>query len=171
MKIRKVELSEADTLLQITTKTFLYAFAHLNKAEDIKIYCDSFLTINRITTEINNTDSDFYFVVDEDDIIAYLKLNYAGAQTEFKDSEAVEIERIYVLAEHQGKQIGQQMLDFAVSMAQSKQLKYIWLGVWENNSNAIRFYRRNGFEVFDSHYFMLGNDKQTDLLMKRLISI
>jgi diamine N-acetyltransferase len=165
--IRKVRFDEADALLHIGKQTFLDAFAHLNTPEDIKIYSDSFLTIERITAELNNPDSAFYFVVDEDVTIGYLKLNYAASQTELLDTEAVEIERIYVLSGYQGKQIGQQLLDRAIAIAQSKALKYIWLGVWENNTNAIRFYQRNGFEAFGSHYFMLGNDRQTDILMRR----
>jgi ribosomal protein S18 acetylase RimI-like enzyme len=47
-----------------------------------------------------------------------------------------------------------------------------WLGVWEDNHRAIRFYEKNGFEKFDSHPFILGESKQTDLLMKlRIIKI
>jgi diamine N-acetyltransferase len=165
--IREVKNTEADALLHIGRKTFLDAFAHLNTPEDIKIYSDSFLTIGRITAELNNPDSVFYFVEDDDIIMGYLKLNYASAQTEVVNDEGIEIERIYVLSGYQGRQIGQQLLDHAIAIAQSKALKYIWLGVWENNTNAIRFYQRNGFEAFGSHYFMLGNDKQTDILMRR----
>lgn len=169
--IREVKNTEAEALLHIGKKTFLDAFSHLNTPEDIKIYSDSFLTIGRITAELNNPDSVFYFVVDEDIIIGYLKLNYAASQTELLDTEAVEIERIYVLSGYQGRQIGQQLLDHAIAIAQSKSLKYIWLGVWENNTNAIRFYQGNGFEAFGSHYFMLGNDRQTDILMRRPLSL
>jgi ribosomal protein S18 acetylase RimI-like enzyme len=42
----------------------------------------------------------------------------------------------------------------------------IWLGVWEKNHNAIGFYTKNGFITFDKHLFLLGDDQQTDLLMK-----
>jgi ribosomal protein S18 acetylase RimI-like enzyme len=169
--IRKVRFDEADALLHIGTKTFLDAFAHLNTAEDMKLYSDAFLTMERITSELNNPNSAFYFVVDEGVTIGYLKLNFASAQTEVFDNDAVEIERIYVLSEYQGRQIGQQLLDHAIAIAQSKALKSIWLGVWENNSGAIRFYQRNGFEAFGSHNFMLGNDKQTDILMRRALTI
>jgi ribosomal protein S18 acetylase RimI-like enzyme len=45
----------------------------------------------------------------------------------------------------------------------------VWLGVWEENHRAIRFYTKNGFVVFDKHVFIMGNDEQTDLLMQLLI--
>jgi len=57
----------------------------------------------------------------------------------------------------------------ALDIAAQKEVDFVWLGVWENNAKAIRFYRKNGFVIFDKHVFMLGNDKQTDLMMKRQI--
>ncbi len=117
-------------------------------------------------SELTNPDSEFYFAMNEDDIAGYLKLNFNNAQTEFQDKNALEIERIYVSGEHHGKHIGRQMLDFAVDIA-AKQFDYVWLGVWEHNHKAIGFYEHHGFEIFSSHEFLLGDDRQTDLLMKK----
>jgi ribosomal protein S18 acetylase RimI-like enzyme len=52
-----------------------------------------------------------------------------------------------------------------ISIAKRKQRDYIWLGVWEKNDKAIRFYERFGFKRFGEHEFVLGNDRQTDWLM------
>jgi ribosomal protein S18 acetylase RimI-like enzyme len=43
---------------------------------------------------------------------------------------------------------------------------YVWLGVWEKNLRAIQFYKKNGFVEFDQHLFILGDDPQTDIMMK-----
>ncbi|GAA4792702.1 hypothetical protein GCM10023231_21090 [Olivibacter ginsenosidimutans] len=51
-------------------------------------------------------------------------------------------------------------------MAKQRKTRYIWLGVWEDNQRAIQFYKKNGFITFDKHVFTLGNDKQTDIMMK-----
>jgi len=99
----------------------------------------------------------------------YIKINFNDAQTEYKDKNALEVERIYVSGEHHGKQIGKQLLDFAINTARSKQFAYVWLGVWEHNGKAIGFYKHHGFEPCGSHDFMLGDDKQTDLLMKKML--
>jgi len=45
-------------------------------------------------------------------------------------------------------------------------VNYAWLGVWEENHRAIQFYAKNGFVTFDKHVFTLGDEQQTDLLMK-----
>ncbi|MEX1301581.1 MAG: GNAT family N-acetyltransferase, partial [Desulfotignum sp.] len=88
------------------------------------------------------------------------------SQTESKAENTLEIERIYVLKEFHGKTVGQQLYEKAMEIAKEKSVTYVWLGVWEKNSKAIRFYEKNGFKAFDTHIFRLGNDKQTDILMK-----
>ena len=62
------------------------------------------------------------------------------------------------------------LYDKAIEIAKEKDAEYVWLGVWEENSRAIRFYKKNGFVEFDKHIFKLGDDEQTDVMMKlRLI--
>ena len=99
-------------------------------------------------------------------ILGYLKVNWGAAQKESLNEEALEIQRIYVLQEFQGQQIGQQLLLQAIAIAKNKKVASIWLGVWENNHKALQFYKKNGFEAFDKYVFTLGNEAQTDLLLR-----
>jgi hypothetical protein len=98
--------------------------------------------------------------------IGYLKVNVGESQTEIKDKNTLEIERIYVLKEFHGKKVGQILYDKAIELAKDKNIENVWLGVWEENPRAIRFYEKNGFVAFDKHIFKLGNDEQTDIMMK-----
>jgi ribosomal protein S18 acetylase RimI-like enzyme len=100
------------------------------------------------------------------EVVGYLKLNFGQSQTELKDSKALEIERIYVLKEFQGKNIGQLLYEKAIQIANQNNAEYVWLGVWEENEKAIKFYTKNGFVAFDKHIFKLGDDEQTDIMMK-----
>lgn len=165
--IQKLTLADADTLLALSKKTFFDFFAHLNKPEDKEAYAAVAFTPQKIQTELSNPNSHFFFAMLNGEVTGYLKLNYGPAQTEFQDQNAVEIERIYVLAQHHGKKIGHQFIAFTLKEAASKNLQYLWLGVWEHNQNALAFYEKHGFKVFSSHEFVLGSDKQTDLLMKK----
>lgn len=168
--ICKVTTADLGTLLSISKQTFFDAFEALNNPDDFKAYTDAAFTAEKLLSELENPNSEFYFTVYQDEIAGYIKLNFAGAQTEFQDMEALEVERIYVSSAYQNKQVGQLMLSFAVDTARNRNLKYIWLGVFEKNTNAIRFYERHGFLKFGNHYFMVGTDKQTDILMKRIIT-
>jgi ribosomal protein S18 acetylase RimI-like enzyme len=170
VSIQKVEIADAETLLAFSKKTFYEFFAHLNDPANMDAYSSIAFTHQSTVEQINNPCSEFYFSLYEDNIVGYIKLNFSNAQTEFKDKNALEVERIYVSGEHHGKRIGKQLLDFAIDIASSKQFDYVWLGVWEHNNKAIGFYEHNGFETFSSHQFMLGDDKQVDLLMKRYLN-
>lgn len=60
-------------------------------------------------------------------------------------------------------------MDKALEIALKNQHDFVWLGVWEKNTRAIHFYMKNGFVAFDKHIFQLGNDKQTDIMMKLML--
>jgi ribosomal protein S18 acetylase RimI-like enzyme len=167
--IRKVELAECDILLSFSKETFYEFFAGWNEPANMEAYAAVAFTPQKMLSELSNPNSEFYFALDEDVIVGYIKLNFNDAQTDIQDKDALEVERIYVSGQHHGKYIGKQLLDFAINIALSKQFSYVWLGVWEHNEKAIAFYKRNGFETFGSHDFMLGDDKQTDLLMKKFL--
>ncbi|MBD1384816.1 GNAT family N-acetyltransferase [Mucilaginibacter rigui] len=166
VEIKKVTIADIDTLLNLSRKTFFDAFAHLNNAADMESYAANAFIKQRFEEELRNPGSEFYFALFEGNIAGYIKLNYNTAQTELQDPAALEIERIYILNEYQGKQIGKQLIDFAIDTAISQKLSYVWLGVWEHNTKAISFYKNKGFEQFGSHPFMLGSDEQTDIMMK-----
>ncbi|WP_377026830.1 GNAT family N-acetyltransferase [Mucilaginibacter ginsenosidivorans] len=168
--IQLVRPAEVDQLLALSRKTFYDAFEHLNNPEDFEAYTSKAFTREQLLSEIENPDSAFYFAVMDGEPVGYIKLNYRNAQAEFRDPAGVEISRIYVHADHQGKKIGNRLLDFAINKATDDKLQYIWLGVWEHNLDAQRFYERNGFVKSGSHEFVVGKDVQTDFLMKRTLA-
>lgn len=164
--IKKIELSEIEKLQKIGRKTFYETFAGDNSEENMSAYLDEKFALAKLTTELTNTNSEFYFAHIADQILGYLKVNFAEAQTELQDKEGLEIERIYVLQEFHGLKVGQLLYNKALQIAKDSNLKYIWLGVWEENLRAQNFYKKNGFVEFDKHIFVLGDQEQTDLLMK-----
>ena len=153
-------------LVSLSRKTFEDAFAHLNDPEDFQAYLNSAFGKQAVMNELNNEHSSFYFVYYGGDLAGYFKLNKGPAQTDINDTGSMEIERIYVIKEFQGKKIGQWMISRIKELAAKEQATYLWLGVWEINEDAIRFYQTNGFEKFDEHPYYIGKDKQTDWLMR-----
>lgn len=119
--------------------------------------------------ELSNEESLFFIAWGDNVPIGYLKINIGDAQTELQDPLALEIERIYVKSTQHGKRIGQKLYHKALGIAQQTNKKSIWLGVWEKNSRAIRFYEKNGFVAFDKHIFKMGEDEQTDIMMRKTL--
>jgi ribosomal protein S18 acetylase RimI-like enzyme len=170
IQLEKVELNEIDQLQKISRQTFYESFSAVNLAANMEKYLKEEFSIEKLATELNNHQSEFYFAKDKDMIIGYLKLNKEPSQKEMQTESAFEIERIYVLKAYQGKNIGQLLFDKAIERAKYSKADYIWLGVWEENPRAIKFYQKNGFTEYDKHIFKLGDDEQTDILMRLILS-
>lgn len=166
IEIIKTTDKEIAQLQKIGRETFYETFASYNKEDDMNKYLNESFSYNKLAKEIADKNVAYYFSILNNQVVGYLKLNFGHSQTELKDNKAIEIERIYVLRKFQGKKVGQMLYEKAMQVAQQKSASYIWLGVWERNSRAINFYKKNGFAEFDKHIFKLGDDEQTDIMMK-----
>ncbi len=168
IKIEKVTIAAINQLQQIGKQTFFETFSAGNSEENMTKYLEEGFSLEKLTSELTDPNSEFYFaiLVLDNTIIGYLKLNFGASQTELKDNKSLEIERIYVLKEFHGQKVGQILYDKAIQVAKQTNANYVWLGVWEENPRAISFYKKNGFVEFDKHIFVLGDDEQTDIMMK-----
>lgn len=166
IEITKVSVKDIESLQKIGKQTFFETFSDTNTAEDMQKYLEKSFQIKKLRSEVENPQSEFYFAQINGEVIGYLKLNFEQTQTELKNENAVEIERIYVLNAYHGKKVGQKLYNKALAIAKEKNAEFLWLGVWEKNTKAIRFYQKNGFVAFNTHIFVLGSDAQTDIMMK-----
>jgi ribosomal protein S18 acetylase RimI-like enzyme len=166
IKIEQASVDDVIRLQAISRQTFSETFAASNSEENMRQFLDEHYAINKLTDELNNPDAQFYFALANEQVIGYLKLNSGTAQTELKNENGLEIERIYVAKAFLGKKVGQLLFEKAIEIAQRRKSAYLWLGVWEKNHRAIAFYEKNGFVVFGKHIFRLGDDEQTDIMMK-----
>jgi ribosomal protein S18 acetylase RimI-like enzyme len=164
--INKIGNEQIEQLQKIGRQTFEETFAESNSAQNMAKYLEDAYSYEKLSAELNDPNSIFYFAMMGQDVIGYLKLNVGASQTEVKDNDALEIERIYVLNSFQGKKVGQILFDKAIQIAKEQNAEFVWLGVWEENKRAIQFYTKNGFVEFDQHVFVLGDDAQTDIMMK-----
>lgn len=164
--IPPVTTNDIDALRDISVQTFTETFAGQNTESDMQKYVSENLSLEQLGKELNSKDSEFYFLKVNEEIVGYLKLNKGESQTEIKDNTSLEIERIYVTQEFQGKQFGKLLLQKSIDIAEKQHYQYIWLAVWERNLKAIAFYTKHGFIEFDKHTFQLGDDLQIDIMMK-----
>lgn len=166
IEIQKVFINDIVRLQKIGKQAFYETFVTGNTEENLRQYLDNSFSVARLTAELSDNNSEFYFAMLDDSVIGYLKINFGQSQTELQDDNAIEIERIYVLKEFHGKSVGQLLYNKALAIARQKKADYVWLGVWEQNPRAIKFYKKNGFVEFNRHIFKLGNEEQTDIMMR-----
>ena len=165
--INRAGIDDAIVLQDLAELTFRETYANLNTPENLRQYIEDNFTADKLKKELNNPESYFFIAFEGSVAIGYIKLNTGGSQTEKQAQNYIELERIYVPHSHQGKKIGQLLYKKAMEVAQLQDKEFIWLGVWEKNLKAIGFYEKNGFVPFDKHIFKLGNDEQTDIMMRK----
>ena len=162
----KADNSHSNIISELATNTFIDTYAEHNSEEDMQNYLAEYFSLQRISEDIENPLVEFYLLYDNERAVAYVKLNYAGAQTDLNETDSIEIERIYVNANQKGKGLGKQLIQIAIDRAEQTESKYIWLGVWMENKAAIAFYEKMGFYHHSTHTFKLGDDVQEDSVMR-----
>ncbi len=165
--IRPCRPDEVETLRALSMKTFDETFRSTNRPEVMDAFLAEAYASEKLAAEMANPSSRFFFAICDGEPAGYLKINVGEAQTEFSSEGMLEIERIYVLATHQGSGIGKRLMNFALAEAVSGGHPAVWLGVWEHNPKAIAFYTRMGFYRIGQHVFRVGDEDQTDWLMRK----
>lgn len=163
---QKLHPEDLEELRELSRSTFYDAFGAQNNPEDLHSYLNKAFSNDNLKNELLEPDSEFYFAKLQDETVGYFKINFGKAQTDFQEDDGAELERIYVIKDQQNKKIGQAMLDAVIEIAIQRKMRYLWLGVWEKNEKAIRFYEKNRFSLSGTHEFWVGNDQQTDRIMK-----
>ncbi len=169
ISIQIATINDAEIIAAISSQTFYDSFAAQNTKEDVEKHLQECYNLSTMQEELADANNIFLLAYEKEHLVGYAKLR-EEAKEESKDlAQPIEIERIYSVKNMIGKGIGKALMQKCVAIAKEKNKQTIWLGVWEKNLPAIAFYERWGFEKFGDHIFVVGDDPQTDLLMKKKI--
>jgi diamine N-acetyltransferase len=167
--IVKAKPADMAQLRQLAIETFTDTYAAKNDPIEFAKYLEQAFEENSFMAHIHNTDIQYFIAIQGLKWVGYIKLNCNDAQTEPEGTTAIELERIYVLSEFKGQKIGQKLIERAMEIGKSLGKNYLWLGVWEQNPEAIAFYEKMGFTVYGTHVFTIGNENQTDYMMRKYL--
>lgn len=169
--IRIVEATKKDAALiaDMSRKTFYDSFAADNTQEDMDKFLNEQFTREKLIEEVGAPGNIFLLAYDGDEAVGYARMRETPNPVLPDGGPAIEIARIYAVQKSIGKGVGSALMQQCIEKAKELKVRLIWLGVWEKNYKAIAFYSKWGFEQFGEHLFMLGNDPQTDWLMKKTL--
>ena len=169
VSIREATADDARLLTDLSYTTFWDAFAHhpKNVPDDLAHYMRQAFSIDQITAELAESNSTFLIAEIEGKPAGYAKLIVGSLEEGITAGRPIELSRLYSHQEYLGKGVGQNLMDACFEFARSHDHDVMWLGVWEFNPRAQRFYEKNGFRQVGRHVFQLGSDPQTDLLLQR----
>jgi len=167
ISVRTCNTKDVDTLVSLGIKTFRDTFDEFNTPQNMLLYINKTFTRKIIEHEMNQPGTVFFLAFDGRQAAGYAKMKASENPSALAGTSALEIERLYAHKNYLGKKVGYMLMQTCLAFARKRGCQALWLGVWENNARAISFYEKNGFIRFGQHTFMLGNDAQTDLLMKK----
>jgi ribosomal protein S18 acetylase RimI-like enzyme len=164
--LRPAELSDAPALAAFAEKSFRETFGSDNTPEDMNQYCLTAFGPDVQRRELLDPAVSTVLALSEDTIVGYGQVRLGSKAKCIASDNAAEIQRLYVDSAWQGRKLAFEILQALVKAATVSGAECIWLGVWERNARAIRFYEKVGFTVAGEHSFKLGNDVQRDLVLE-----
>jgi GNAT superfamily N-acetyltransferase len=167
--LRAAHAADAAALAEFGARTFSDTFAADNDPKDMAAYLASAYTTERLAEELSDPWIVTLVAEHEGGLVAYAQVGRGHAPACVTGEEPVELRRFYVEAEWHGSGLAAGMLGEAMRAAAYLGGRTFWLGVWENNPRAMRFYTKHGFTDVGSHVFELGSDAQTDRIMTRAL--
>lgn len=167
IEVREAEFSEVAAMREVAIQSYVDTFADVNTPENMSAFLNDAYNQQKLEEEFYEIGSVLYLACEGSRIAGFLRLR-SNSEVEYKlGSNTIELQRLYIHKNFQNQKVGKMLMQKAIDYAIEKKFEWIWLGVWERNFNAQRFYNKWGFEKFGEHVFQMGDDPQIDWLLKR----
>ena len=166
IRLRRAQVSDLETVAELSVSSFSAAFAAVNSSENMASYLQQAFAPEVMAAEFSNPNNCFILAEYGEELAGYAKLRSDGEEPCISVTRAIELERLYTATELIGQGVGALLMQEVIRIARQEHCESLWLGVWEHNTDAIRFYQRQGFLDVGSHAFMLGEDRQIDRIME-----
>lgn len=165
--IRYALPEDAALIAAMSRETFYDTFAAQNTRENMDKFMNEQFTREKLMQEVGAPGNLFLLAYDGEEPVGYVRMRIDNNPPALAGRKTIEIARIYAVSSAIGKGVGKALMEKCLAIAREMKKELVWLGVWEQNERAIGFYSRLGFEQFGTHVFLLGDDPQTDWLMKK----
>lgn len=169
--VRPATPGDAAELSHLAALTFRTTYEPFNTAANIDQYIGAAFAIDQVRADLHAADMSTLLASVDDVVVGYAQLRlHVIAPVWVPGRDPVELHRFYVEAAWHGRHVAAHLLEHCVTTATAAGSTSLWLGVWQQNARAIRFYRKHGFHAVGRQEFMLGDDLQDDWLMAKALA-
>ena len=163
--LRRATLGDAPSLAVLAERTFRDSFSARNSPDNMDLHCARHFSPEIQAREIADRGLVTTLALEAGQFVGFSQMTLEKPHPHVAAKRPAELNRIYVVAALHGKGVAQALMQEALANAAAAGADCLWLGVWEHNPKAVAFYRKFGFEIVGSHPFMLGDERQRDLVM------
>lgn len=166
ISIRQANISDLKIICALGITTFYEAYFEQDDPRDLADYVLESFSSEKVKRELKDENSTFFIGLVDSYAIGYAKLRENSEADGLKSNEAIELQRIYILEKAKGKGVGEALMKHCFDAARAKGYRTIWLGVWEENLPALRFYEKFGFVKIGEVRFPYGATIGTNFVLK-----
>ncbi len=165
--MRRITPEDVSALSFMSKETFYDTFTGTCTPEDMEGFLEKYYNEKTLLHEVQDSGIEFYFGEADGNPAGYLSFKEEVSDfAELKGKKSLELKRFYVSKEYHGKGAAHNMISFFIDKAINEDYEVVFLGVWEFNYRAQKFYSKHGFVLTDhKHDFPIGNTPQTDVYM------
>jgi ribosomal protein S18 acetylase RimI-like enzyme len=167
IEIKEATLQDIATMREVAISSYADTFSEHNTAENMAAFFNDTYNLKKLEQEFHEPNSRLLLAFEGERQVGFVRLRESEEVLSLLGENTIELQRLYVLTSAQGKSVGRFLMEASMTFAKQKKYAWIWLGVWEKNFRAQRFYQAWGFEKFSEHTFWMGDDPQVDWLLKK----
>ena len=167
LRIRRATLADAPLLATLGAETFITSFGAQNTPENLAKHLAKAFGMDIQQRELSDPAVTYIIAEQDGRTAGYAQVREGSTPVCITGPSPVEVLRFYVLHDFHGTGIAQLLMDACADEARRRGGQTLWLGVWDQNPRAIRFYTKWGYEDVGGQTFMLGDDPQQDRVLAR----
>jgi diamine N-acetyltransferase len=165
--IRLSTYEDTASMREVAINSYYHTFAAYNTPENMEAFLTDSYSLKKLQAEFYEPNSVLYLACAKEEVIGFVRLRETDEVKDKLGDNTIELQRLYIHTDYQGRQVGRKLMEASLAYAKQKDFDWIWLGVWERNFNAQKFYAKWGFEKFGEHTFQMGDDPQIDWILKK----
>lgn len=170
LHIRAAVAADAAALARNMTDWFLAAYGHASDAANTAAFVAANFDAARQTAEIADPDTVTLLAEADGAMVGYVQLRFATpAPASVTGADPAELGRFYFAPAQHGRGGAAQLMQAVRTAAREHGRRWLWLLVWQEQPQAIRFYEKQGFEKVGTAIFMVGEDRKHDFVMRAAV--
>lgn len=166
MEFRAATPSDTAEIAEFMTRNFLAAYGHCSSPENVQQAVKDYYGVEAQRTDLGKDDIINCLCIIENKIAGLAQVKPPNPDSNQHKSE---LSRFYVDTPYHGKGIAPELMQKTLEQLKAKSAQSLWLSVWQESQQAIRFYQKQGFVISGDTIFMIGDDPMKDWLMTKAL--
>jgi diamine N-acetyltransferase len=164
---RRAGPGDAEALVAIGRATFAETFGHLYPPDDLAAFLADAHSLTRACADLADPAKAVWLVEADGAVVGYAVAGPCHLPHPEVTPTCGELERLYLLASHQGGGAGARLLAEALAWLEKDGPRRLWIGVWSENFGAQRLYVRHGFAQVGTYEFVVGATRDHEFILRR----